>query len=155
MVDEQTETWVVRAANSTTYTPFGQLYPGPIPDAIANPWKFTGQWHDAEIDQYHLRARQYDPTLMRFTSRDPITGKFSEPLTLHKYLYCSNDPMNNIDLTGKLSWKLVAPIMTGHALKNLALSQASYATDSGDWRFFDLAFMTTKFTPYAIGLDTM
>jgi hypothetical protein len=92
--------------------------------------------------------------MMRFTSRDPIVGNRQEPLTLHKYLYCANDPTNNVDLNGKVAWNLVAPIMTGHAFKNLALEQASYAADSGDWRFFDLAFMTTKFTPYAIGIST-
>jgi len=49
--DELTETWSVNAANAYTYTPF-------------NPFKFTGQWHDAEIDQYYLRARMYDPAMM-------------------------------------------------------------------------------------------
>ncbi len=76
--------WVVRAANSYTYTPFGSFYDGQCIETIANPWKFTGQWHDEEIDPYHLRARQYDPTMMRFTSRDPVRGKQREPLTLHK-----------------------------------------------------------------------
>ncbi len=91
----------MRAANSYTYTPFGQLYEGQWGETIANPWKFTGQWHDAEIDQYHLRARQYDPTMMRFTSRDPVRGFRENPLTLHKYLYCLNEPINKIDPSGK------------------------------------------------------
>lgn len=65
-----------------------------------NPFKFTGQWFDAEIGQYYLRARMYDPQLMRLTSRDPITGKFEESLTLHKYLYCTNDSINKVDPTG-------------------------------------------------------
>ncbi|HDS85576.1 MAG TPA: hypothetical protein ENN97_10335, partial [Phycisphaerales bacterium] len=64
--DEQTQTWAVRAANSYTYTPFGSFYDGQCIENVANPWKFTGQWHDEEIDQYHLRARQYDPAMMRF-----------------------------------------------------------------------------------------
>lgn len=42
----------------------------------------------------------YDPPLMRFTSRYPVFGKFEEPMTLHKYLYCLNDPINKIDPTG-------------------------------------------------------
>jgi len=36
-----------------------------------NPFMFTGQWFDDEISQYYLRARMYDPVLMRFTARDP------------------------------------------------------------------------------------
>jgi len=43
----------------------------------------------------------YDPALMRFTDRDPVTGGFEVPLTLHPYLYCANDSVNRIDLTGK------------------------------------------------------
>ena len=99
--DEQTQTWAVRAANSTTDTPFGQFYDGQWVETLANPWKFTGQWQDVEIDQYHLRARQYDPAMMRFTSRDPVTGNRQEPLTLHKYLYCLNNPVNMTDAHGR------------------------------------------------------
>ena len=77
---------VVRAFNRYTYTPYGQFYEGQCIENIANPWKFTGQWHDEEIDQYYLRARQYDPTMMRFTSRDPVRGKMEEPLTVQRYL---------------------------------------------------------------------
>jgi hypothetical protein len=42
----------------------------------------------------------YDPPLMRFIYRDPVFGKFEEPLTLHKYLYCGNDPINGVDPEG-------------------------------------------------------
>jgi hypothetical protein len=38
---------------------------------------------------------------MRFTAYDPVTGKFEEPMTLHKYLYCGNEPVNKTDLSGK------------------------------------------------------
>jgi len=42
----------------------------------------------------------YAPELMRFTDRDPVDGEFEEPLSLHKYLYCLNDPINRIDPNG-------------------------------------------------------
>ena len=61
---------------------------------------FTGQYFDSEIDEYYLRARQYDPHIARFTARDPIFGQFEEPLTLHAYLYCGNDPLNYVDPSG-------------------------------------------------------
>ena len=62
---------------------------------------FTGQFYDSEIDEYYLRARQYDPYIGRFTSRDPVKGYFREPMTLHAYLYCLNDPVNRTDPTGE------------------------------------------------------
>ncbi len=93
----------IAVANSYTYTPFGSHYDGEAPaETVENPFKFTGQWHDAEINQYYLRARQYDPAMMRFTSRDPVRGKFTEPPSLHRYLYCHNNSVNYIDPSGKI-----------------------------------------------------
>ena len=51
----------VAVANSYVYTPFGQFY-GTPDEIVDNPWTFTGQWYDEEVEQYHLRARQYDDT---------------------------------------------------------------------------------------------
>jgi len=82
-----------------TYSPFGQVLEEG--GSFANNFMFTGQWFDDEISQYYLRARMYDPVLMRFTSRDPVKGKFRNPLTLHKYLYCGNDPINRTDPDGR------------------------------------------------------
>ena len=82
-----------------TYSPFGQMLEEQ--GSFTNNFKFTGQWFDSEIDQYYLRARMYDPVLGRFTSRDPVKGKFNEPRTLHAYLYCRNDVINKNDPTGR------------------------------------------------------
>jgi len=81
-----------------TYNPFGETIESN--GRFANPFRFTGQWYDSEIGQYYLRARMYDPHLGRFTGRDPILGDFKEPITLHKYVYCRNDPLNLVDPKG-------------------------------------------------------
>lgn len=81
-----------------TYNPFGETLE--TNGSFANPFRFSGQFFDDEIDEYYLRARQYDPYIYRFTSRDPVQGKFEEPLTLHKYLYCGNNPINCTDPRG-------------------------------------------------------
>ena len=49
--------------NRYIYDPFGQLHDdsADYEETITNPFKFTGQYFDADIDQYYLRARQYDP----------------------------------------------------------------------------------------------
>jgi RHS repeat-associated protein len=85
-----------------TYGPFGQsLESGKAGSPPSNPFMFTGQWFDSEIAQYYLRARMYDPQLMRFTARDPVRGKFKHPMSLHKYLYCLNNPISHTDPTGE------------------------------------------------------
>jgi len=87
-----------------TYGPFGKkLEANHDADDIENPFQFVGQYYDQEIEQYFLRKRQYDPLISRFTSIDPVNGNFNEPLTLHQYLYCLNDPINRSDLTGQFS----------------------------------------------------
>ena len=62
--------------NCYTYDPFGELFETETEENINNPFKFAGQYFDSEIVQYYLRARQYDP----HTARDPVFGKFKEPL---------------------------------------------------------------------------
>jgi RHS repeat-associated protein len=86
--------------NYYTYNPFGEVFATENTENVSNPFKFTGQYFDSEINEYYLRARQYDPQIGRFTSRDPVFGNFQEPMTLHRYLYCQNDPINRTDPLG-------------------------------------------------------
>jgi RHS repeat-associated protein len=93
--------------NRYTYDPFGEVgetFSSEVEEDqdLDNVFKFAGQYFDSEIDEYYLRAHQYDPHIARFTARDPAFGRFKEPLTLHVYLYCGNDPVNRIDTNGKL-----------------------------------------------------
>ncbi|MFX0066909.1 MAG: RHS repeat-associated core domain-containing protein, partial [Candidatus Hermodarchaeota archaeon] len=98
--------------NHYIYEPFGELLDSETQETISNPFKFTGQYYDSEINQYYLRARQYDPHIYRFTSRDPILGQYKEPLTLHRYLYCLSNPVNRTDLTGEYT-VLIGGSVTG------------------------------------------
>ena len=73
--------------NYYTYEPFGQVIEsGDGPQATSDGFLFTGQYFDAESGECYIRARQYDPTLARFTATDPVFGRLEQPLTLHKYL---------------------------------------------------------------------
>jgi len=50
------------------------------------------------------RSRHYDPSTGRFTRLDPFAGSSQDPVSLHKYAYCSNDPVNRIDPSGDFSF---------------------------------------------------
>jgi len=107
-----------------TYNPFGETLESD--GSFVNPWRFTGQYFDSEIDEYYLRARMYDPYIYRFTSRDPVLGKFENPLTLHAYLYCLNDPINKIDPSGEfLSTFISLVIRSSKNAKDAAASIAA------------------------------
>jgi len=112
--------------NTYTYTPFGQDPNSQFAETVENPFRFTGQWYDNEIDQYYLRARMYDPQLMRFCAIDQIRGKFEQPITNHTHLYCGNNPINYIDLDGK--W---AVVVGGSFSSTMATDIVGQASETG------------------------
>ncbi len=71
-----------------------------------NAYRYTGEQYDADVGLYYLRARYYDQETGRFHTRDPAGGRLSEPHSLHKYLYATADPLNNIDPTGRYTFSL-------------------------------------------------
>jgi hypothetical protein len=49
---------------------------------------------------YYLRARYYQPDTGRFWTMDTFEGNNEDPLSLHKYLYVKNHPVNETDPSG-------------------------------------------------------
>ncbi len=63
--------------------------------------RYVGECLDQDSGFYHLRARDYDPKIGRFVSRDSFEGARNNPLTLNPYLYANADPVNGVDPSGK------------------------------------------------------
>jgi len=40
------------------------------------------------------------PEIRRFITRDEYRGEASEPISMHRYAYCGNDPINYVDPMG-------------------------------------------------------
>jgi RHS repeat-associated protein len=57
------------------------------------------QW-DPDLSQYYNRARTWQPNTGRFWTMDTYTGNNEDPLSLHKYLYCQGNPVDNGDPSG-------------------------------------------------------
>jgi RHS repeat-associated protein len=66
-----------------------------------NNYRYSGEQYDSDLSLYYLRARYYNPVTARFLSRDPENGIFTDPKTLHKYVYAGGDPVNFKDPTGR------------------------------------------------------
>ena len=66
----------------------------------ANKFRFAGEQWDSDLGLYYLRARYYNPSDGRFVSTDTFEGSQSDPLSLHKYLYCHGNPINGTDPSG-------------------------------------------------------
>ena len=96
---------VVSLTNSTgavvksyTYDAFG--VEKNIDDSDSNPFRYCGEYFDTETGTIYLRARYYNPTTGRFISRDSVTGKIEDPLSLNLYTYCHNNPIFFQDPSG-------------------------------------------------------
>ena len=71
----------------------------------SQPFGYTGEFEDAAFSQddtayVYLRARHYDPTIGRFLSRDSYPGSTSDPMSLNRYSYVHNNPVNMVDPSG-------------------------------------------------------
>ena len=67
---------------------------------IENEVCYTGQVYDKETGDYYYNARYYSPDEGRFLTADTYRGEFEEPLSLHLYAYCVNNPVNYTDPSG-------------------------------------------------------
>jgi len=75
------------------YTAYGELYNAPA--ELQTRYLYTGQQFDAEIGQYSLRARHYNPSQGRFLSRDSYPYNYQNPVELNRYGYTAGNPIND------------------------------------------------------------
>ena len=128
-----------------TYDAFGNLIGRT--GATPNDYLFSGERFDADTGLYYLRARYLNAESGRFWTMDSYEGSASDPRSLHKYTYVSNEPVNTIDPSGNIgisgvigqiniiSWRVVL-FMGQHAtffralqLTLTALHLYKFATD--------------------------
>ena len=82
---------------SYAYDPFGVPVAG---GDVSNPYQYTGEAWDADVELLYLRARYYQPDTGRFVTRDPWMGDTQQPGTLNGYVYVRNSPVNLVDPSG-------------------------------------------------------
>jgi RHS repeat-associated protein len=85
------------------YDAYGSLLGTPVGilNVPATSRLYTNQEFDINLLRYNLRARFYDPVSGRFGKQDDFPGTRTSPISLHRYLYSSNDPVNRSDPSGK------------------------------------------------------
>jgi RHS repeat-associated protein len=93
----------VSVLNNYTYTPYGEDIVSQTAETVVNNVRYAGYNFDHELTQYYVWARMYSPYMARFNGYDPVLGDYQEPLTLHQYLYCLNDPINMYDPDGRFA----------------------------------------------------
>ncbi len=87
------------AAATYDYAPFGNVSAGtPSGSAVpANPFQFSSEVYDSELDLVYYNYRHYSPSLGRFLSRDPI----EEQGGLNLYAFLKNTVGSTVDRLGR------------------------------------------------------
>lgn len=94
-----------------------------------NSYLYCGQQYDSDLGFYYLRARYYKPDSGRFWTMDTYTGNNGDPLSLHKYLYCQDSPVDNYDDTGNATHHIVPQsLWKGFSADATAFFDSSEAT---------------------------
>ncbi len=113
VVDEATGTVVQRI----DYDSWGRVLlneTAPGFDQHFQPFGFAGGLHDPDTGLVRLGARDYDPEIGRWTSKDPI--RFDGGINLFEY--SKSDPVNFVDPTGRNP--LTLPALLGGGLAQVA-----------------------------------
>jgi RHS repeat-associated protein len=108
-----------------------------------NTFLFAGEQQDFESNQYYLRARYYDPIVGRFLNRDSFHGESQKPLTLHKYLYAADNPVNLTDPSG-LFFGLVEQQVVSFIQANLQRYEGEEKIRKAYKRSIEIAAVTSK-----------
>ena len=117
---------------SYSYDAYGMMLGG-NPTALspaATNLLYTGEQYDANLQQYYLRARYYNPSSGTFNRMDDFAGNESDPQSLHKYLYCHANPVNGIDPSGMMVAAMsISNLQLVIAISVLLVATIKVATD--------------------------
>ena len=128
-----TDLTTIAGASVATYTyePFGAEL-SVTAGAPANPLRFTGEYLDTETQDYHLRARQYDPATGRFGATDPVTPPMNRQW-VNPYAYANQMPGVYTDPSGNFVFLAPAvPAVAGVATVALAAAGTYLSTHQED-----------------------
>jgi len=70
-----------------------------------NNYLYCGQQYDSDLGFYYNRARYLNTSTGRFGTMDSYEGNNEDPLSLHKYLYAADSPLDNTDPSGLTLYK--------------------------------------------------
>ena len=94
--------------SSYTYDPWGDILSisGNTTIGNLNPFRYRSYYYDSDIGLYYLQSRYYDPEIGRFINCDDANYIGLEPtvVSYNPFAYCENNPVNDSDPSGSISW---------------------------------------------------
>jgi RHS repeat-associated protein len=107
--------------------------------STSNSYLYRGEQFDKGLNQYYLRAREYNPSLGRLSSVDPLEGNPMEPMSRHRYLYGNANPVSFSDPSGMFSLAeltvvdLIASIQIGSIIQGLVGNYVTKTSGNVSW----------------------
>jgi RHS repeat-associated protein len=83
------------------YDPFGNVGGGTVQSGVINPWGYAGGYTDATTGLVKFGIRYDDARVGRWTQATPIGGSLQEATKANPYVYADNNPINEVDPSGK------------------------------------------------------
>ena len=101
-------------------------------DATHNPFRYCGEYYDAESGFIYLRNRYYDPSTGRFITEDPAKDG------VNWYVYCEGNPINFVDPSGCFR------IIDGKSYDKYKLGSGNVYNQVNDYASMDIKKMQIK-----------
>ncbi len=77
---------------------------------LENPYRYRSYYYDNETELYYLNMRYYNSKWGRFINADEIVGASDTHTGYNLFTYVGNNPVNNIDVSGRFLGKLTKTI---------------------------------------------
>lgn len=77
---------------------------------LENPYRYRSYYYDNETQLYYLNTRYYNPRLGRFINADDMIGASENHTGYNLFTYVGNNPVNNVDTSGKFLGKIIKAI---------------------------------------------
>ena len=107
------------------HTPYGESR-GPAPDHWPGQRSFVGGTSDPGTGLVHLGAREYDPTLGRFISVDPVIEQ-DDPQQMNGYAYANNSPVTYADPDGQ--WGFITRVFSKTVVRTVVHRVVHHVTN--------------------------
>jgi RHS repeat-associated protein len=111
--------------DTCTYDAYGTVI-AQTGNSTPNNYLYAGQQFDPDIGLYYNRARYFNQNTGRFWTMDTFEGDNEDPLSLHKYLYGGDNPVDNDDPSGN-DFEALAVMDISGMLDSIGLPVASQA----------------------------
>ena len=118
-----------------SYTAFGECMVDLDINGVAsdNPIRYRSYYYDTETSLYYLKTRYYDPEVGRFMTIDDISYLAPDTINgLNLYAYCGNNPVMNVDPTGRAFLTFVIAALVGVAVSFGISAISQSVSDDGN-----------------------